>query len=205
MSDHPASTAAFWNERWDTNQLGFHEGKPNRHLQRFWPTLGAGRRVLVPLCGKSADLAWLAEQGHEVVGVELSPVACAAFYAERGWVPEVERAGAYTRYRHGAITLLQGDVFDLEGQFDAVWDRAALIALPPALRVRYAAHVRAHAPAGLVVTFVYDQSKRDGPPFSVPDDELRAHHPDARLLHREVLDEERWRPVGPVEEVVWAF
>ncbi len=202
--DHPAASPDFWHARWTSDQIGFHEGQPNRYLRRFWPGLGARGRVLVPLCGKSHDLGWVAEQGHDVVGVELSPVACAAFFAERGEVPTVSAAGRHTRYVHDRITLLQGDIFDLEGDFDALWDRAALIALPAPVRVRYAALVRARVRGPkLVVTFVYDQARRDGPPFSVPDAELLELHPGARLVHRETLDEERWRPVGTVEEAVW--
>ena len=204
--DHAAASPDFWLARWSSDQiLGFHEGQPNRHLRRYWATLGVRGRVLVPLCGKSHDLGWLAEQGHDVVGVELSPIACAAFFAERGEVPVVTAAGRHTQYRHGRVTLLQGDIFDLEGDFDALWDRAALIALPAPVRARYAALVRARVRGPkLIVTFVYDQAKRDGPPFSVPDAELLVLHPDARLCNRETLDEERWRPIGTVEEAVWA-
>lgn len=204
MSDHPAASPEFWHDRWATNQLGFHEGAPNALLVRHWPSLDAGKRVLVPLCGKSHDMEWLAAQGHEVVGVELSPVACAAFFSERGLVPEVTRAGAFTRYRHGAITILQGDIFDLEGEYDALWDRAAMIALPGPVRERYVALVRAHVHgAMLIVAFVYDQAKRDGPPFSVPDDEVARLHPDVSFVTREPVDEERWRSIGKVENVAW--
>ncbi len=204
MSDHPAATPEFWNERWAQDQLGFHEGAPNRQLVALWPGLRAGKRVLVPLCGKSHDLEWLAGQGHEVVGVELSPLACAAFFAERGLTPTVTSEGRYTRYRHGAVTILQGDIFDLEGEFDALWDRAALIALPAPVRVRYAKLVREHVRgAMLIIAIVYDQQKRDGPPFSVPDDEVRRLHPDATMVERETVDEERWRAIGKVENVAW--
>lgn len=202
MSDHPSASADFWHDRWATRQIGFHEGRPNLHLVRHWPAKGG--RVLVPLAGKSHDLEWLAAQGHEVTGVELSPVACEAFFAERGWTPEVRPEGRFTRWSHGAITLLQGDIFDLEGVWDAAWDRAAMVALPPAVRRRYAASMRERvAGPTVLVTFVYDQARRDGPPFSVPDAEVRALHPEAVVLHREAVDDEKWQAVGGVEEVVW--
>jgi thiopurine S-methyltransferase len=80
------------------------------------------------------------------------------------------------------VSLFAGDVFAstpaLLGPLDGWYDRAALIALPPEVRARYVAHVRslispgAH---GLVVTVAYPQALRAGPPFSVPDEELRAH------------------------------
>jgi thiopurine S-methyltransferase len=196
----------FWHQRWATNQIGFHEGAPNRHLVRFWPDVPAGSRVLVPLCGKSADLAWLAARGHTVVGVELSPVACAAFFAERGVTPVQRAEGAHTAWRAGSVTLLQGDVFDVTDTFDAVWDRAALIALPPKVRARYAPHVRARLAPGapmLLVALEYDASRRDGPPYSVPAVEVRELYPGIEALHREDVDEARRREIGGAVETVW--
>lgn len=204
---HPAAHPAFWHERWQSQQIGFHEGAPNAQLVRFWPELVHDKgRVFVPLCGKSADLAWLAGQGFEVVGAELSEIACAAFFAERGITPQREQDGPFVRWTAGAITLLQGDVFDVSGSFDAVWDRAALVALPPALRPRYAAHLRALLRPGgtmLIVTFAYDQARRDGPPFSVGDAEVLSLYSEAEKLFSHQPDEARWREVGGVEEAVW--
>lgn len=196
----------FWHQRWATQQIGFHEGAPNRHLVRFWPDLPAASRVLVPLCGKSADLEWLAARGHAVVGVELSPIACAAFFAERDLSPVVTPEGPFTAWRAGEVTILQGDVFDLTGTFDAVWDRAALIALPPDVRARYAPHVRARLAPGaplLLVTLDYDASRHDGPPFAVTEAETRALYPGAALLAREEVDEARWRAIGGATGSVW--
>lgn len=206
---HPAATPAFWHERWTTNQIGFHLPEPNAQLLRWWPTLNlpSGARVLVPLCGKTHDLAWLAGQGHAVVGVELSALACTAFFEEHGLVPAVEARGPFMAWSAGNVTILQGDVFDLPqvaplDGFAAVWDRAALIALPPDLRARYLREIQVPGPH-LVVTMVYDQSRRDGPPFSVPDEVVLGSWPDAEKLHSEPLTDERWRDIGGVVEVVW--
>ncbi len=208
---HPAAHPTFWHDRWTTGQLGFHEAKPNAHLVRWWPTLGlaANARVLVPLCGKSKDLAWLLAQGHTVVGVELSPIACAAFFAEQGLEPTRTEGPDFVTWSCGPITLLQGDIFELElpGSFDAVWDRAATIALPPDLRARYGPQVRRQLKQGgalLIVSFVYDATRRDGPPFSVPDVEIQALHPGATLLDRKHdNDDARYKEAGGVTEVVW--
>lgn len=208
---HPAAHPTFWHDRWTTGQLGFHEAQPNAHLVRWWPTLGlaANARVLVPLCGKSKDLAWLLAQGHTVVGVELSPIACAAFFAEQGLEPTRTEGPDFVTWSCGPITLLQGDIFELElpGSFDAVWDRAATIALPPDLRARYGPQVRRQLKQGgalLIVSFVYDATRRDGPPFSVPDVEIQALHPGATLLDRKHDDDDaRYKEAGGVTEVVW--
>ncbi|MEI8259088.1 MAG: thiopurine S-methyltransferase [Deltaproteobacteria bacterium] len=173
----------FWESRWREGRIGFHEGAPNAFLNERVALLGAARRVLVPLCGKSEDLAFLAAHGHAVVGVELVEDAVRAFFAERGLTPTVTTRGALTEYAHGPITLLAGDFFattrELLGPVDALYDRAALIALPEAMRVRYVAHLRALLPSGadgLVVTIEYPQEAMAGPPFSVPEAEVRRHY-----------------------------
>ncbi len=170
----------FWVTRWQSGQIAFHEGRPNTFLERHGARLGTARRVLVPLCGKASDLAYLASLGHDVIGVELVEEAVAAFFTEQGARPTVARDGAHVRYQAGAITILAGDVFEttagLLGPIDALYDRAALIALPAELRPRYVDHLRALvAPAtpGLLVTLEYPQEAMAGPPFAVLEDEVR--------------------------------
>jgi thiopurine S-methyltransferase len=185
----------FWQTWWREGRIEFHEGAPNGLLVRHAGALGTGRRVLVPLCGKARDLAFLAAQGHQVVGVELVESAAQAFFAEHGATPVVAQEDPFTRYTAGPITLLVGDFFattpELLGPLDALYDRAAIIALPPALRAPYARHVRGLLPAGspgLIINMEYPQEKMRGPPFSVPEAELRAHY-DGLSLER--LDERK--------------
>ena len=171
---------SFWHERWVEGRIGFHRAAVNPQLLASWPQLGLPphSRVLVPLCGKSLDLGWLASLGHEVTGVELSPVAVRAFFDEAGLEPTTTPEDPYLRWAVPGLSILQGDVFKLPPTtWDAFWDRAALIALPRPLRARYAALLgRAIAPGGhgLLVTIDYPQTERDGPPFSVPADEVHA-------------------------------
>ncbi len=105
--------ADFWHTRWANNQIGFHLDEINpylmRHLSRL--RLQAGERILVPLCGKTLDLAWLAAQGLEVLGVELSEKAVSDFFEEHDLRPEIDQLGGFRRYRVAGITLLQGDFF----------------------------------------------------------------------------------------------
>jgi thiopurine S-methyltransferase len=176
--------ADFWHERWRSGQTAFHEGRPNALLTRHWSALAAapGGVVFAPLSGKSVDLWWLREQGFRVVGAELSGKAAAEFFDEAGVAPSRQSAGALTRWEGGGVTKYVGDVFDLDartlGPVAAVYDRAALVALPQELRRRYAAHVAAitaQAPQ-LLITFAYDQAAMEGPPFSVDADETAACH-----------------------------
>lgn len=173
----------FWHQRWADQQIGFHQSTPTPLLLKHWSALGIapGATVFVPLAGKSLDMAWLAAQGHRVLGVELSQRAVDDFFAEHGLQPEVEITRYGIHHRAGGIELICGDAFGLDAELlrdcAGVFDRAALIALPPALRARYAGELYAALPAGcrgLLVTLEYPQHERDGPPFSVPESEVHA-------------------------------
>lgn len=173
---------SFWHARWQANEIGFHQQEINPHLQRFWPQLGVtGGTVFVPLCGKSRDMLWLASQGHRVLGVEISPIAAAAFFGENGLDVEPMQEVRFVRRQIAELTLLEGDFFDLTPAhldgMTAVYDRASLIALPPPMRERYAAHMAALLPGGtpvLLVTLDYPQPEMDGPPFAVSAAEVAA-------------------------------
>lgn len=170
----------FWRERWARNQIGFHLPEVNPHLQRHWPPLAEGAKVLVPLCGKSLDLMWLASHGLRVMGVELSEQAVEAFFSEQNLVPRVTRRGAFTVYQADLIEVWCGDFFALDAEAlvgcAALYDRAALIALPPLMRAQYAEHLSRLLPSGcqgLLITLDYDQTQKAGPPFAVTDEEVK--------------------------------
>ncbi|UVK86845.1 thiopurine S-methyltransferase [Pseudomonas sp. B21-051] len=169
----------FWHKKWESNQIGFHLPEVNPYLQRHW-AVPATARVLVPLCGKSLDLAWLAARGHQVLGIELSEKAIEDFFKEHQVQPQISQKGAFKVYRGDAIELWCGDFFALTADdvadCAALYDRAALIALPPAMRERYAAHLQQILPQsvqGLLITLDYDQAQMSGPPFAVSDDEVQ--------------------------------
>jgi len=200
----------FWLQRWQEGQIGFHRHDVMPLLQKHWPSLQLpeGSRVLVPLCGKSLDMHWLAAQGHRVLGVELSPLAVTQFFEEAGLDP-VRTTSRYGEHvSAGPIEIIVGDAFGLDASLLAdvagVYDRAALIALPPAMRLRYRDTVYAALPAGcqgLLITLEYPQDEKAGPPFSVAQTEVDAlftapwRH---RLLERrDILDQEpRFREEG---------
>lgn len=186
----------YWLQRWREGRTGFHQPRVLPLLEKHWPAIDVprGGRVFVPLAGKSLDMLWLAAQGHRVFGVELSPLAVEQFFAEHRLVPEIRTSRCGTHYMAGAIELLCGDVFALDAAALAdctgVYDRAALIALPPDLRERYAAQVYASLPVGcrgLLVTLEYPPHEKRGPPFSVNEAEVRslyARHWQVDLLER---------------------
>lgn len=172
---------SFWTARWAEGRTGWHQQEANRFLREHWPRLGlpAGSRVLVPLCGKAPDLAWLAEQGMAPVGVELIEQAVADFYAERAERPTRTPLAHGERWVGGGVEIVRDDWFDVTletiGAVDAWWDRAALIALPPARRPDYVRHLAALLPPGargLLLSLEYPAGELDGPPFSVEPDEV---------------------------------
>jgi len=180
---------AFWRARWNEGRIAFHEGKANTFLARHGDWLAPCRRILVPLCGKTEDLAYLASRGHEVIGIELVEDAVRQFFAEHTTTPEITTRDGLAIYRAGLITIIAGDFFattrELVGAIDGIYDRAAIVALPPDIRSRYVAHLRAIAPAAqreLLVSIDYPPGFAEGPPFSVDADEVRTWFPAAQLV-----------------------
>ena len=169
-----------WIERWAEGRIGWHKVEGSAGLKKYWQV--SDRDVLVPLCGKSVDLRWLADQGNRVVGVELSEIAVRAFFEEQGLeytivdgeLPIYQATGA-------AITIHCGDYFDLhQVRCNAHYDRGALIALPADVRAAYVAHTNSLLTADaeqLVITLDYDDSMVSGPPFSVSDREILSYWP----------------------------
>lgn len=175
--------ADFWHARWQNNEIGFNQSKINPYLQPFWPQLNAphDKAVFVPLCGKSIDMVWLRTQGYSVLGVEISPIAVSDFFKEQDIIPNVTPQGVFERWEAEGIAILVGDFFALSAQdlaaCGSVYDRASLVALPPAMREHYAQHVKRIMPPAcstLLITFEYDQTERPGPPFAVLESEVRA-------------------------------
>lgn len=171
----------FWHRRWQKNEIGFHRPDTNPRLTRWWPTLetDAGDEVFVPLCGKSLDMVWLHDQGHPVTGIELSKTALQSFAKEQNLSLEWHQQAPFEVACADGYQLYQGDFFALQAahlkNISAIYDRAALIALPPEMRSDYVAHMRRIAPAEsplLLITLDYPQQEMNGPPFSVSHQEV---------------------------------
>ncbi|GAA0803420.1 thiopurine S-methyltransferase [Psychrobacter piscatorii] len=181
----------FWHNRWQEKHTGFHQSEVNPLLIKYWSKLNlpAGSRVFVPLCGKSIDMIWLAAQGYDIVGVELVESAVKEFFSENRILhtiinhphnPNIK----YYHWQHEnqKIEILVADIFSLSIEdidyIDAVYDRAALIALPADMRPDYSEQIRKvsdNAPQ-LLITLNYDQSKKDGPPFSINGEQLQQYY-----------------------------
>ena len=203
-----------WIGRWRDGRTGWHEADGNAGLKAHWPELQANARVLVPLCGKSPDLEWLAARGNTVTGVELSEIAVREFFSERGMEPGITEAGSLKRYASpdDSIEMYCGDYFKFSAPpFDAFYDRGALVAMDASVRPWYAEHsnrLLKHGAARLVVTLEYDQSKVSGPPFSVMPDEIERYWDDMdRVEEKDDLPTSppKFRAAGltDIKEVFW--
>ena len=181
----------FWQNRWQEKRIGFNQSAVNPLLIKYWSTLNlpADSRIFVPLCGKSIDMVWLATQGYDVIGVELVESAVQAFFAEQNIEPTIHQHAknpdikCYQGKLLGQkIELWVADIFALTsedtGKIKAVYDKAALIALPADMRSNYSeqiSEISGNAPQ-LLITLNYDQSKKDGPPFSINHEQVQQYY-----------------------------
>ena len=182
--------ASFWRRRWERNEIAFHQREANPLLVRYFHELALpeGSRVFVPLCGKSLDIHWLLGRSYRIAGSELSKIAIEQLFSELGVEPGITADDEISRYSADSIDIFVGDFFHLSsamlGQIDAIYDRAALAALPETMRDRYTAHlmeITDQAPQ-LLITFNYDQRLLDRPPFSVSDEEVGQRYQDSYNL-----------------------
>jgi thiopurine S-methyltransferase len=203
----------FWHERWQTNQIGFHLPEANPLLVKHFSALqlNTGTRVFLPLCGKTLDIGWLLAQGFSVVGAELSQIAIEDLFEQLNLTPNITQKNDITHFSATNIDIFVGDIFKLSpetlGKIDAIYDRAALVALPDEMRKAYTAHLMAltHTAPQLLICFEYDQRTHVGPPFSISADEVKQHYQtnyDLTLLASETMAD-GLKGKYPATEQVW--
>jgi len=183
--------ASFWHQKWEKGDIGFHRSEANAFLIEHFEklNLAKGARVFLPLCGKTRDFAWLLTCGYRVVGAELSELAINELFNDLGVEPKISRVGELTRYCTKDIDIFVGDIFDVSakvlGLVDAVYDRAALVAMPENVRHQYTSHLMkiTHAAPQLLICYEYNQQLIDGPPFSVSEAEVKHHYASAYQLN----------------------
>ena len=174
----------FWLERWQQNQTGFHRTTYNSNLLKFFPLLNqkAPAHIFVPLCGKSLDMLWLRDAGYHVTGVEVSQLAVNAFFAENNIEHQISKNNQFTKYASKNLEVWLGDFFALEQnhlpKIDAVYDRAAAVAMPADMRGHYFTRLKAllnnHTQI-LLVAMEYEHDEPFGPPFSVTAENICEH------------------------------
>jgi thiopurine S-methyltransferase len=206
----------FWKAAWTEGRTAFHNLDVNEKLKTYFPRLEPkeGQRVLVPLCGKSKDLLWLENQRLQVHGVELHEPAVQAFFTENQLPsPDKTQDPHFTHYSQGNLVISCGDFFKLDepAAYDLIYDRAALVALPKDMRKDYAQTLkRSLKPAGkcLLIVYEYDQTRMEGPPFSVDSAEIQALYQDRFTIElleakRPIHESPRLAAVEKLEEKVY--
>ena len=176
--------ASFWHQRWERNETAWHVSKVNPLLVTYFKdlSLAKGRRVFVPLCGKTLDISWLLSHGYRVAGAELNQIAIEQLFMELGVQPEISGVGELEQWSANNIDIFVGDIFALSrqalGPVDAIYDRAALVAFPEEMRNRYTAHLTAMTGTApqLLICYDYDQRLLEGPPFSISKEEVHRHY-----------------------------
>ena len=188
----------FWHQKWEQNEIGFHLPDANPLLVKYFSSLNLKQDscIFLPLCGKTLDIAWLLAQGYRVAGAELSSIAIEDLFQSLNLIPNIKMLGEVMHYSAANIDIFVGDIFKLTpailGKVDAVYDRAALVALPVEMRIRYTKHLMTltnRAPQ-LLICFEYDQTLCAGPPFSISSQEVKQHYKanyDVTLLASEAL------------------
>ena len=174
----------FWHERWEKRQIGFHEGKPNELLVKYLSALNLNynERIFLPLCGKTVDIAWLLSQGYRIAGAELSELAIQELFEDLKIKPQVTSLAQLKHYSAPNLDIFVGNIFNLStellGKVDAIYDRAALVALPPEMRTLYTEHLVkiTNCAPQLLIVFEYPQGSMQGPPFSIAQEEIEAHY-----------------------------
>lgn len=183
-------------------EIGFHQNEINPYLQEYWRKLALmpDSEVLIPLCGKSHDMLWLRAQGHQILGVELSSLAARSFFEENNLSVQRIEYDSFIQLEHDHVRVLCGDFFDLKKEHlahvEAIYDRAALIALPAHMRKQYIDHLLTILPKKvpiLLITLDYPEPEMPGPPFSVSLEEIKSLYHSytniERLVHRDVLEQ----------------
>ncbi|KAG9479202.1 thiopurine S-methyltransferase [Eleutherodactylus coqui] len=176
-----------WKEKWETRNIGFHVANVHPLLAEFLNEMQDGRtqmNIFFPLCGKAVDMKWLADMGHNIVGVEVCEMGLREFFTEQD-IPYTEEVVAgipgakVFKSTSGNISLYCCSIYDITdsviGKFDGVWDRGAMVAVNPKDRQRYANVVlslMAKDCRYLLVTFEYDPKLIKGPPFYVPESDI---------------------------------
>ena len=170
-----------WESRWQEDRIGFHLREVNPHLIRFSNQLlhQNPERVFVPLCGKTLDLCWLSKKTKRVIGVELVCKAVQDFFAENNINYLLQQDKTLQKFSSKSIDIYHGDFFDLNPEqtssFKAIYDRASIVAIEKPERREYIDHLISFLdPAGriLLITLEYNQNQMEGPPYSVPAEEI---------------------------------
>lgn len=180
-----------WNEKFwksSSDNPSFHVSSPHRTLIKYYNQIfkdDSEKRVFIPLCGKSLDMLYLTDQGHEVVGVEFSDFAVKSFFEDSklDYTKEAIKNFVIWKSKDPAknVTIYQGDFYEVEsktlGFFDVVWDRGSFTAINIDDRELYTDimfQIMKPSARYLVQVCKYDGSLYGGPPHYVTEHAMKS-------------------------------
>lgn len=182
---------SIWHEMWKNNNTPFHKDETNPLLIENWEKFNVplDKTIFVPLCGKSLDMLWFAQQGYKVIGAELSEIAAEQFFTENKIKFEITNESSVKVYKSERIKIIVGDIFELKKDlFDSsaifIYDRAALIALDVNTRKRYCEKLKELSDGHLkmfLLTLDMKIPEHIGPPYFVPTPEVKQHFTEAAV------------------------
>lgn len=198
----------FWINKWKDGDIKFHQSKYHPQLEKFGDRFSIGT-ILVPLCGKSLDMLYLSSMGQKVIGVELSIIACRDFFTQNGLKYTEKTFQGFTVFETEEIVIWCGDFFKLPQlvweEVTGIYDRAALVALPDDIRQKYAEEFSKRTKQQLeilLISFEYSQATLQGPPFSVPEEEV-GHLYENFSLQKLHTERSEVRSVEVFEKTYW--
>ena len=188
---------SYWQSRWQKGNIGWHMDTVYPLLPQICNHLGinSDARVLVPLCGKSLDLLWLADHCDTVTGVDISQKALQHLMQQHHESFVKDTSHGFSIYRSDSLVLWEGDFTKLPPEQiptqHLIYDKASIIALPAEKREHHAEKVIELSDPNtqiVIQTFEYNQSEMTGPPFSVDTQELKrlfGHRFKLKCLHEQ--------------------
>jgi SAM-dependent methyltransferase len=158
---HDPATPAFWDVRFDADFTPWDQGGVPQCLIEFVNTRAKPLRTLIPGCGSAYEVRFLAERAWPVLAVDFSASAVARAARILGAL---------------ATHVQEADFFGpalQPGQFDLVYERAFMCALPRTMRADWARRVaELLAPGALLAGFFFFDETPKGPPFGISETAL---------------------------------
>lgn len=145
--------ADYWSTRYQQQQTGWDIGYGSTPLIDFLQTItDKSIAILIPGCGNAYEADWLLQHGFEHVTVlDISPVLTAALEE---------------RFKGQPLTIVTGDFFHHQQQYDLILEQTFFCALDPALRNNYVAHMQQLLkPGAKLVGVLFNRHFEGGPPF----------------------------------------
>lgn len=185
----------FWHQAWEDGRTRFHLSEYNTNLVKFFPSYSFKQKnsCLVPLCGKTLDMHFLADHFENVVGVDIVKMPLEQFFSDHQINSHEEPKNKSINGRN--ITLYERDFLNDNlaelKQFDFIYDRASLVAIEPKLRPKYVQQIKNffHQDTILHLATFEREIHGGGPPYDLTPDEVREYFNDFNI--EMLIDESR--------------